>query len=225
MKGSGPGLARNTKTTSVTPPGPEPAKATSSVGVALPGSRGLYEVRFHGRGGQGTVVASIMLAQAAFLEGRGVQAFPFFGVERRGAPVVAHARIGEKPIRLACDVAAPDAVVVMDASLITGLGSRLVAGLRPGGLLLLNTSRKPSEVPLGGASVRVGTIDATRIARRNGLGSASNPIVNTAVLGALVRLSGLVTMASLESAIQTKTPAKVDANLAAARDGHREALT
>lgn len=185
---------------------------------ALPGGRGLYEIRFHGRGGQGAVVASILLADAAFHEGRGVQGFPFFGVERRGAPVVAHARLGEGEIRLACEVASPDAVVVLDPTLVAGLGQKLCAGLRPGGLVLVNTRRPARELPLCPRDGRIATVDATGIARRHGLGSAANPIVNTAILGALVRLTGVVAMEDLERAIREKAPANPEANVAAARE-------
>lgn len=184
----------------------------------LPGSRGLFEVRFHGRGGQGTVVASILLADAAFREGRGVQAFPFFGVERRGAPVVAHTRVGEGPVRLACDVAAPDAVVVMDASLVHGLGKKLLAGLREGGVVLVNTRRPSAQLGLDAPGARVVALDASGIALRHGLGSAASPIVNTAILGALAKATGIVRWASLEAAIRAKAPAQVDANVAAARE-------
>ena len=191
----------------------------------FPGTRDIFEVRFHGRGGQGTVVASILLAEAAFREGRGVQAFPFFGVERRGAPVVAHTRIGAHEVRLACEVATPDAVVVMDPTLVGGLGARLLAGLRPGGTLLINACAAPKDVHLPHENIRVTTVDATGIARRHGLGSNASPIVNTAMLGAFVAVSGAVSAKCLEEAIREKVPARVDANVAAALDGAKEART
>ncbi len=192
--------------------------------ASLPGGRGLYEVRFHGRGGQGTVYASVLLAHAAFVEGRGVQAFPFFGVERRGAPVVAHARIGEAPVRIACEVAAPDAVVVMDPTLVTGLGARIAAGLRPEGTLLVNSSRPQVAVAADLGIPGVSVCDASGIARRHGLGSPSNPIVNTAMLGALAGLTGVVAWTSLERAIREHVPARAEANAAAAREAF-EAMT
>lgn len=194
----------------------------SAQGATAPKSRGLFEVRFHGRGGQGTVIASILLAQAAFHEGRGVQAFPFFGVERRGAPVVAHARIGDGPVRLACEVRTPDVVVVMDPSLLAGLGSHVAKGLRPQGVLLLNSKRTPHELRELAPQVRIATVDASGIARRHKLGSSANPIVNTSMLGAAVGVTKIVGFDSLEAAIKYKVPANIDGNIQAARDGAAE---
>ncbi|MBI4392950.1 MAG: 2-oxoacid:acceptor oxidoreductase family protein [Euryarchaeota archaeon] len=193
--------------------------AASTV-AALPGGRGLFEVRFHGRGGQGTVVASILLAQAAFLEGRGVQAFPFFGVERRGAPVLAHTRIGEGAVRLACAVDRPDAVVVMDPSLVGGLGRRLLDGVRDGGVILLNSRRPPPAAMISSDALRVHAVDASSIAVGHGLGSPSNPIVNTAILGALAKATGIVSIESLERSIRYKAPARIEENVAAAHEAY-----
>jgi 2-oxoacid:acceptor oxidoreductase gamma subunit (pyruvate/2-ketoisovalerate family) len=188
----------------------------------FPGTRDIFEVRFHGRGGQGTVVASILLAEAAFREGRGVQAFPFFGVERRGAPVVAHTRMGAHAVRIACEVATPDAVVVMDPTLVGGLGTRLIAGLRAGGTILINTRAAPADVHLPHESIKVATVDATGIARRHTLGSVASPIVNTAMLGAFVAVSRAVSAKGLEETIREKAPARAEANVAAAIDGAKE---
>ncbi len=166
--------------------------------------------------------ASILLAHAAFAEGRGVQAFPFFGVERRGAPVVAHARIGEGPVRLACAVAAPDAVVVMDPTLVTGLGASVVRGLREGGTLLVNTPRPPAAVRELLGTAQAATVDATSIARRHGLGSPANPIVNTAMLGALAAVTGIVSGPALEDALRGHVPQRPEENVRAARDAIAE---
>ena len=193
-----------------------PAQSTSS--SSLPNGKDLFEVRFHGRGGQGTVVASVLLAEAAFLEGRGVQAFPFFGVERRGAPVTAYTRIGLGPVRLACAVDRPDALVVMDSSLLSSLRGKWESGLRPGGHVLLNSTRVPTELSGLPAETKPRNIDAAAIARKHGLGSAASPLVNTAILGAFARLTGLVQFPALEKAIRSRVPAQVEENLAAARE-------
>ena len=104
----------------------------------------MIEIRFHGRGGQGAVLASEMLAQAAFLDGKVPQSFPFFGVERRGAPVTAYARIDEKLISVRTSITAPDIVVVLDPGL---LKTQPVAdGLKPGGLVLVNSRKPPAEI-------------------------------------------------------------------------------
>lgn len=184
----------------------------------LPGGHGLYEVRFHGRGGQGTVVASTLLAQAAFLEGRDVQAFPFFGVERRGAPVVAHTRIGEDQVRLTTSVPHPDAIIVMDPTLVHRGGS-FFSSLRPGGVVLVNSKHVPQDfnVTVDGT---LASVDAAGIATRHKLGSMTNPIVNTVILGAFTRLTKVVRLGSLEEAIQEKVPGHAEANVQAAREAY-----
>jgi len=101
----------------------------------------MRELRFHGRGGQGTVVASKLLAVALFREGREVQAFPAFGVERRGAPVTAFLRISTTPILLRCEITAPDDLVVLDPTLVTAID--VTAGLKEGGTILINADRPP----------------------------------------------------------------------------------
>lgn len=177
-------------------------------------------MRFHGRGGQGTVIASVLLAEAAFHEGKGVQAFPFFGVERRGAPVVAHTRIADGQIRLACDVDRPDALIVMDPSLISSVAGPSLKALRPGGFALLNSSRSAKELGLSDVAGHVVCFDASTIAREHGLGSAASPIVNTVVLGAFSRLTGVVSWPSLRAAIEKKVPTKTEANIAAAQKAY-----
>ncbi len=177
----------------------------------------MLEIRFHGRGGQGTVVAAELLARAAFLEGKSVQSFPFFGVERRGAPVTAFSRIDDKPIRRRTSITTPDIVVVLDPALLRG--EPVTAGAKPGGLLLVNTDRTPDRlgIPFNG---RVATVDATGIAIAHGLGSLTQPIVNTAILGALARVGGFVRIESVVEAIKGAAPAKPEENAAAARDAY-----
>lgn len=179
----------------------------------------MIEIRFHGRGGQGAVVASELLAQAAFLDGREPQSFPFFGVERRGAPVTAYARVDEHRIELRTRVTAPDVVVVLDPGLFRTVPVTL--GLKPDGLLLVNSPLPPEklETPFGG---RRASIDATRIALDLRLGTLMAPIVNTTVLGALARATEVVRLASLTAAIARFVPAKPEENRRAAERGFAE---
>lgn len=169
-------------------------------------------------------MASVLLAQAAFLEGRGVQAFPFFGVERRGAPVVAHTRLVEGVARPVCSVPSPDALVVMDPSLITSGVAPLLRGLRPGSTVLVNTVRSPRELGAAELGPHLVTFDATSMAREHKLGSSASPIVNTVILGAFARLTGVVGLPSLEQAIEDKVPARTSENKAAAREAYRSVV-
>ena len=163
------------------------------------------EVRFHGRGGMGAVVASQLLAQAAFLEGRWAQSFPFFGVERRGAPVAAFARIADAPLEVRTNVYEPDVVVVLDPSLLKG--DAYLAGTKPGGTVVANASE---TVPSWNGPTYV--VDATAIALEEGLGSRSVPIVNTAMVGALAGATKLVRLESVLAAIAALVPQKREAN-------------
>lgn len=177
----------------------------------------MLEVRFHGRGGLGAVTASELLAKAAFLEGQYPQAFPFFGVERRGAPVAAYLRVDPKPLSVRTAITQPDIVVVLERTLLRTVP--VTRGLKPGGLLLLN-STLPLAVGTTDFPGRVAVVDATSIALALGLGSPSVPIVSTAILGALARASGIVRLESLKTAIEHAVPKKVEANLRAAEQGY-----
>lgn len=176
----------------------------------------MRELRIHGRGGQGAVVASKVLAVALFHEGRQVQAFPAFGVERRGAPVTAFLRVDERPIRLACEVRAPDDLIVLDPTLIAAVD--VAAGLKPGGLILVNSARAPEEYTALAARFRVATVDANEIAARHRLGSRTQPIVNTAILGAFAAASHLVALESVCEAIREEVPLHPEPNVQAARE-------
>lgn len=173
----------------------------------------MKEIRFHGRGGQGAVTASKILAAALVREGHYAQAFATYGGERRGAPVVAMVRLDGAPIRRRSLVYTPDAVVVFDPSLFAVI--RPIDGLRPGGLVLVNS---PTPVPpesLGGFDVRA--VDAARIALAAGLGTATAPIINTAMVGAVAGATGLVAFESLCEAMAPIAEVRYDANCAAAR--------
>jgi pyruvate ferredoxin oxidoreductase gamma subunit len=168
----------------------------------------MFQVRFHGRGGQGVVTAAELLSVAAFREGRHAQAFPTFGSERTGAPVVAFCRIDDKPIRLREPITRPDAVVVQDPTLIHAVD--LFAGLGAGGYLIVNTSRTFAELGLEDfagafAADRVLTIPATEIARDH----VGRPLPNAVLLGALAALAGVVSLDSVAAAIAEKFPGEI----------------
>ncbi len=158
----------------------------------------MIEIRFHGRGGQGTVVASKILADALAKEGNYVQAYPEFGVERRGSPVVAFIRIDSGPVYDKSRVYAPDHVVVVDPTLVEAID--VTEGLKPGGWIIINSDKDPEAFGLP-AGFRLATINATEIAVRNKLGSLASPIVNTAIVGAVIRILGLTKLESLIQAI------------------------
>ena len=173
----------------------------------------MRELRIHGRGGQGSVIASKLLAVALFREGEWVQSFPAFGVERRGAPVTAFLRLDD-PIRLRCEITEPDDLIVLDPTLIDAID--VTSGLKPGGTILINTEKAPEEYPKLLERFRVATIDASGIAIRNGLGTKTQPIVNTAIVGAFAAEFGLIGLESVKAAIDDEVPVKQEANYAAA---------
>ena len=183
----------------------------------------MIELRIHGRGGQGAVVASKTLAQAAFLTGRYVQSYPDYGVERRGAPVVAFARIAEPgdDFFVRQDIREPDHLLVLDATLLDSANP--LAGLRSGGWVVVNTPDPPERLGIDRA-FRVATVDASRIALDHGLGSAAQPVVNTSILGAFVRATGIVTLDDLLSAIDHEVPTKTEENRAAAAEAFHLAV-
>jgi len=157
----------------------------------------LVEVRWHGRGGQGAVTAAEIVAHAAIDEGKYAQAFPSFGPERRGAPVVAFNRFDDKPILIRSNVYEPDVVVVLDSTLIKTVS--VVEGLKPNGVIILNTRRNPEEAlkVYGFSSFKIAVVDATRIA----LDVIGVPIVNTPMLGAFTKVTGLVNLDSILKAV------------------------
>ncbi len=173
-----------------------------------------YEIRWHGRGGQGAITAAKILAQAAYLEGySGVTAAPSFGAERRGAPVSASTRIAWQPIRVVSQVENPNVVVVLDQTLLKH--DQVTSGLARGGWLIVNSWRHPEELDLGG-EFNVAAADATRVCSNLGLTVAGLTIVNTAILGAFIRATEAVSMASVEKAIRERfSSSQVDINLAA----------
>ncbi len=173
----------------------------------------MIEIRFHGRGGQGAVIASKILASALFKEGKYAQAFPAFGAERRGAPVMAFTRFDQKAITRRSMVYEPNHVVVLDEPILDLVD--VTAGLREGGWILINTPKPPADFPLY-KKYRVATVDANRIAAENGLGTATAPVVNTVILGAFSKATGLVGLKAVLEGIKEYVPSKPEANVAAA---------
>ena len=168
----------------------------------------MKEIRFHGRGGQGAVIASNILAEAAFREGMDVQAFPYFGVERRGAPVTAFTRLVDRPIRIKFQIYNPNYVVVLDESLLKAVD--VTAGFQEGGIIIVNSVRTPEVMEL--ENYKVATVDATRIALDHGLGSKVAPIVNTILLGAFATATDVVKLDSILSSIPGQVPIKAEEN-------------
>jgi 2-oxoacid:acceptor oxidoreductase gamma subunit (pyruvate/2-ketoisovalerate family) len=162
-------------------------------------------VRFHGRGGEGVVIAAELLVDAAFREGRYVQAFPFFGGERRGAPVTAFVRISDRPIRLRGPLYEPNYVVVLSPFLSEGVN--VTEGLKKAGLLLVNSPGRRRRLEYEG--YRVVKVDATKIAVKLGLVVAGSAVVNTVMLGAFARASKIVSLDSLKEAIQKRWPGQL----------------
>ncbi len=157
----------------------------------------LTEIRFHGRGGQGAVTSAELLAQAAIAEGKYGQAFPSFGPERRGAPVMAFARVSDGPIRNRSAVYEPDVVLVLDPSLLNLVN--VVEGLKKGGWVVVNTASEPEDLAarMGWKGLNVATVDALTIAME----TIRRPITNTTMLGALLKATGLVSVEPLEQAL------------------------
>jgi 2-oxoacid:acceptor oxidoreductase gamma subunit (pyruvate/2-ketoisovalerate family) len=180
----------------------------------------MIEIRFHGRGGQGTVVASKILADALAKEGNFVQAYPEFGVERRGAPVFAFIRIDHQPIYDKSRIYNPDHVVVVDPTLVEAID--VTEGLKDGGYIIINSPKKPEEFKFPDR-FKVFTIDATEIAVRHKLGTLAAPIVNTAIVGAVVKILKLTKLESLVAAIKEGVPQKPEENVQAAIEAYEQA--
>jgi pyruvate ferredoxin oxidoreductase gamma subunit len=184
----------------------------------------MFQIRIHGRRGQGTVTAAQILSVAAFLEGRHAQAFPSFGLEHMGAPMVAFCRIADKEIRLREPVMEPDCLIVHEPTLIRAVD--VFAGLRPSGYLLVNTNKVLTEahiqtvadsLPKGHAVV----VPATDFARKH---AGARP--NAALLGSFAALTGLVRLDSVKRAIGEAVPGELGAaNIAAAEDAYEFVMT
>jgi pyruvate ferredoxin oxidoreductase gamma subunit len=173
----------------------------------------MFQVRIHGRGGQGVVTAAEMLSIAAFREGKHAQAFPSFGSERTGAPVVAFCRIDDKEIRIREPILEPDAIIIQDPTLLHQVD--VFAGLRPGGIILINTARSFAELGLQDfvGKFKARAVPATELAMKH----VGRPMPNAVLLGAFAAFSGLISLDSVGAAVNEKFSGKVAAaNVAAA---------
>ncbi len=180
----------------------------------------MFQVRIHGRGGQGVVTAAEMLSIAAFEDGKHAQAFPTFGSERTGAPVTSFCRIDEWPIRAREPVSEPDALIVQDPTLLHQV--KVFSGLREHGYVLINTSRSLGDLGLGEFAGGLGpgrvlTLPASEIASRR----LGRPLPNTALLGGFAAMTGVVTLDAVVQAIGQKFSGDIaDGNMLAASEAH-----
>ena len=177
----------------------------------------MIEVRFHGRGGQGAVTSAELIALAAISEGKYALAFPSFGPERRGAPVLAFVRTDDKPIKIRAEVKEPDIVVVLDPRLLSIID--VASGLKDKGIIIVNSKRTPQQIQsVLGNGFRVATVDAAAIARE----TIGVPIVNTTMLGAVVKATDIVELSSLEKPLQHRFAKGAERNFEACKRAYEQ---
>lgn len=180
----------------------------------------MFQVRIHGRGGQGVVTGAELLSVAAFIEGKHAQAFPSFGSERMGAPVVSYCRMDEKEIRLREPIETPDALIIQDPTLLHSVD--VFNGLSPAGYILINSRRSFEELGIADFVAKlpahhVCDLGATELALKH----VGRPVPNAALLGGFAAISGQIKFTSVEKAILEKFPGGIGAaNVAAARDAY-----
>jgi len=180
----------------------------------------LIEIRWHGRGGQGAVTSAELVAQAAISEGKYAQAFPSFGPERRGAPVLAFVRINSKePVRIRAEIKEPDVVVVLDPGLLSIVN--VTSGLKANGMVVINTRKQAEQLRKEfGINWSLATIDATGIARE----ILRVPIVNTTMIGALIRGTGIVKLESLVEPLKHRFGRLAERNIEAMKRAYEQTL-
>jgi pyruvate ferredoxin oxidoreductase gamma subunit len=179
----------------------------------------ILEVRWHGRGGQGAWTASELLARAAINEGKYIQSFPEFGPERMGAPMRAFTRISDEPIQMHCAVYNPDVVVVLDPSLLKAVP--VTEGLNDEGILVVNSKETPAEIrgTLEIEKRRIWTVPAMEIAIK----ILNRPITNTAMLGAVARVTGIVSLESVEKVVSERFSGSiVEKNIGVIKEAYKE---
>jgi len=181
----------------------------------------MLEIRIHGRGGQGAVIASQILSYAFFLQGQYAQSFPTFGAERRGAPVAAFVRVSDQPITLRSQVVSPNHVLVLSAKLAETVD--VTSGIDAQGILLINSDKPPSSYPDLQKDCRVVTVNVSAVALDFGLGSKTMPLVNAPILGAFARTSGLIDVHSLLQALPHFIPSNLEGNKQALQAAYDQA--
>ncbi|MHA1916722.1 MAG: 2-oxoacid:acceptor oxidoreductase family protein [Candidatus Ranarchaeia archaeon] len=181
----------------------------------------MLEIRWHGRGGQGAVTGAQLLAEAAFFEGKQSQAFPFFGAERRGAPVLAFTRISSKPIFIHSQILFPDLIIILDSTLLTSTNP--VEGLKKDGVVIVNSKKKDFQKN----DFQTYVVDATGISLRNHILVAGTPVINTSILGAITKVTKIVSMEGVLKTIQKKfsfSSRIMNANMKAAEEAFEETI-
>lgn len=177
----------------------------------------MIEIRVHGRGGQGAVTSTELIAVAAINEGKYAQAFPSFGPERRGAPVMSFARISDAPIRTREKVYTPDIVMVLDPTILKIVD--VTAGLKKNGMVILNTAKEEAEVRKAfGIKAKMTLIDATGIAMKH----LGRPITNTTMIGALIKASGVVDIKSMKTPLKERFGRIAEKNLNAMNAAYQQ---
>ncbi|HSW57915.1 MAG TPA: 2-oxoacid:acceptor oxidoreductase family protein [Dehalococcoidales bacterium] len=180
----------------------------------------IYEIRWHGRGGQGAVTSAEILAEAAISEDKFAQAFPSFGPERRGAPVQAFVRISARqPIRMRYSVIEPDIVVVLDPGLLKAVN--VASGLKPGGIIIINTTKTAAQIHKEfNIKATLATVSATKIA----LEQLGVPITNTTMIGAVIKVVELVKLDSLYEPINKRFGRLAEKNISAFKRAYAETI-
>ncbi len=180
----------------------------------------MIEIRWHGRGGQGAVTSAEILSQAAISEGKYAQAFPSFGPERRGAPVLAFVRIDpHRPIRVRSSITEPDVVVVLDPGLLSIVN--VASGLKPGGIVIVNTTKTPAQIrEQFKIKAKVATVGATKIAQE----VLGVNIVNTTMIGAVIKASNVVTLESTYEPLRNRFGRLGDRNIESMKRAYTETV-
>ena len=180
----------------------------------------LIEIRWHGRGGQGTITAANLLAKAAYKQGyKGVQSIPWIGAERRGAPIKAFTRLSKEEIRIHSQIYEPDVVIIMDHTIYSVYKGMVTAGLKSGSILLMNA---PKGFEVNSNPFKACIVDATGISINLGLEVAGNAVVNAPMLGAFAKATGILELETVEESIKEEWPGKwADKNVQAAINAYK----